>query len=325
MYSTVHHEPGKTTSDTTEEKQGIIWKIDRYTTHDGPGFRTLTFFKGCPLRCKWCSNVEGQTIEPDLVFIAQRCSFCEICVPECPNQAISMKKVDGRQKAKLQINRTKCNLCGVCVEACPTNALEIWGKGYSVSELIEILERDRIIHKKTGGGLTITGGDPIYHGKFVLKLLEACRRQGIHTAVETCAYADEEIFRSIVEQLDWLFIDLKHMDSQMHQGLTGKSNDLIIDNTKMASSILKARSKTLVVRITVIPGINDAQNMQATADFLRSLPLVTRVELLPYHRYGVYKYELLGRSYSLKNVELPTPKQMEGYEKLMKSRGLVVA
>jgi len=207
---------------------------------------------------------------------------------------------------------------------CPARALQIWGQSYSVSDLLEILEKDRLIHKRTGGGLTCTGGEPLYQAEFLLELLEECHRQSIHTAVETCAYADEGVFKAVLQVVDWLFIDLKHIESNMHKVFVGKSNELILRNTRLASSILRARSKALVIRMVVVPRINDGQNISDMADFLCSLPLVTMVELLPYHRYGIYKYDLLGRCYGLTDVEPPSAEVMGKYKKLLEDRGLPV-
>ncbi len=308
-----------------ETSQGIIWKIDRSANHDGPGVRTLLYFKGCPLRCKWCSNPEGQTPEPDVVFHETKCNGCGLCIEACPTQALKLRQPEEATGANLHINRSKCNLCGACASVCPTKALEIWGKSYSVTELLQILERDRFIHRRSGGGLTCSGGDPLYQYGFVSELLQACRKWGIHTVVETCAYVDEEPFKAILQQVDWLFIDLKHMDSKRHLMFTGKSNELILRNTRVASSTLQARGKPLVIRMVVVPGINDDQTIHDMADFFSSLPLVTRVELLAYHRYGVHKYDLLHRSYGLKDTKPPTARVMEKYKEVLKTRGLVVA
>jgi len=301
-------------------RQGIIWKIDRFATHDGPGIRTSLYFKGCPLRCTWCSNPEGQIPEPILIFHKAKCTICRLCVEACHNQALQLRD----DNADLQINRPKCDFCEACLSACSTGALEIWGKSWSIPELIGLLERDRFIHQKSGGGLTCTGGEPLYQWEFVQELLEECRKRSIHTAVETCAYVDEKPFRAMLERVDWLFIDLKHMDAKAHLALTGKGNDLILHNTRLASSILQDRRKTLVVRIVIVPGINAGQNVYHIGDFLCSLPFVSMVELLSYHSYGVYKYDLLGRTYGLKGLEPPTAEIIKKYRDILETRGLVV-
>ena len=219
---------------------GIIWKIDRNATHDGPGIRTVVYLKGCPLRCKWCSNPEGQSPSPVLIFHGGKCNDCGFCVDACPRSALSTLK-----PTKIRIDRWKCDTCGESVSVCPTEALQIWGKRYPVPEIIELLERDRMIHKRSGGGLTCTGGEPLYQADFLLELLEVCRRRGIHTVVETSACSDTSILRAVAERVDWLFIDLKSIDRDRHRQLTGRDNTLILKNTRVASNILKERKNEI--------------------------------------------------------------------------------
>ena len=213
-----------------------IWKIDHFATHDGPGIRTTVYLKGCPLKCIWCSNPEGQTRDPNLVCTQIKCFGCGLCIEKCPTKAIEFTKHDGIPNDYLQINRAKCNLCGECVLVCSTKALEIWGKKYSIPELLHILEKDRPIHRKSGGGVTLTGGEPLFQPESVVELVELCCKRGIHTVMETCAYGNEETFKQILEQVNWLFIDLKHMDPKTHLRLTGKNNDLIHNNVRLAST-----------------------------------------------------------------------------------------
>lgn len=299
--------------------QGIIWKIDRNTVHDGPGIRTALYFKGCPLRCLWCSNPEGQLADPFLIFQRSKCNDCGLCIGACPVQAL-----ERQEPANIRIHRTTCHLCGDCVLQCPTDALQVWGQNYTVLEVLQPLENDRMIHRRSGGGLTCTGGEPLNQGEFLVELLEECRGQGIHTVVETSAYAGEGLFERMLQSVDWLFIDLKHLDTQKHLGLTGKGNDLILSNTRLASAVLQARGRDLVIRQVIVPGVTDGQNIRDLGDFVASLPLVTGVELLPYHNYGVSKYDLQGISYSLKDIDQPTPEVMEKWKKVLRDKGLTV-
>jgi pyruvate formate lyase activating enzyme len=186
---------------------------------------------------------------------------------------------------------------------------------------MSLIERDRQAYRKSGGGITLTGGEPLYQWEGVKELLQVCNRRGIHTAVETCAYAEEH-FEEILHYVDWLFIDLKHMDSDSHLKVTGKRNDLILKNTRLASNVLARRKKVLVIRMVIVPGINDGQNINATVNFIRSLPYVEKVELLPYHRYGAHDYTLLGRIYGLPDLKPPAPKVIASYRKLLESRGI---
>jgi pyruvate formate lyase activating enzyme len=294
-----------------------VWKIDRFALNDGPGIRTLIYCKGCPLRCTWCSNPEGQEPEPNLVFVQKKCIGCGFCVDSCPNRALQLRTSSTADEYEVQIDRANCNMCGDCVSVCSPKALEIWGRFYSMHELLEIIEKDRQVYRESGGGITLTGGEPLYQWKDVRELLQVCHQRGIHTAVETCAYSNKEHFEQMLHQVDWLFIDLKHMDSDTHLKLTGKRNDLILRNTRLASNVLKQRRKILVIRMVVVPGINDGENINAMANFVKSLPYVEGIELLPYHRYGTYKYSLLGRTYDLAELEPPNSEAMARYRKLI--------
>jgi pyruvate formate lyase activating enzyme len=238
-------------------------------------------------------------------------------VEECPTKAIEFKKRDGTPDDYLLINRTKCNLCGECVSVCPTKALGILGEEYSIPELLSILEKQRALYRRSGGGVTLTGGEPLFQSESVIELLELCAKRGIHTVMETCAYGNQEAFTQVLERVDCLFIDLKHMDPKTHHRLTGKNNDLIHNNVRLASATMAARNRILVIRMVVIPGINDCTNVHELAEFLHSLPYIENVELLPYHRYGTHKYNLLDRSYNLINVEPPDSELMEKCKKTL--------
>jgi pyruvate formate lyase activating enzyme len=189
---------------------------------------------------------------------------------------------------------------------------------------LKIVEKNRPIYRRSGGGITLTGGDPLYQWESTVELLEQCRRRGIHTVVETSAYGGEEAFDRILNEVDWLFIDLKHMDAEEHLRITGKSNDLILENVKRASSVLGKRNRDLVIRMVVVPGINDGDNITRAAEFLHSLPYIKRVEFLPYHRYAIAKYELLNRSYQLSDLRPTSDELMEHCKNVMASYGIVV-
>ena len=299
-----------------------IWKIDRFALHDGPGIRTNIYCKGCPLRCRWCSNPEGQTPEPDLVFVQNRCIGCKLCLDVCPQKALQIRNASVAGQYEVEINRALCNVCGDCVSVCSSRALEVWGRFYSTPDLLGLIEQDRQAYRKSGGGITLTGGEPLQQWESSRELLQSCHQRGIHTVVETCGYLETEHFEQILNNVDWLFIDLKHMDSDSHLELTGQRNDIILKNTRLASTMLAQRRKVLVIRMVVAPGINDGQNIDALADFVRSLPYVERIELLPYHRYGEHNYRLLDRTYGLPDLEPPALEVINSYRKLIGSRGI---
>ncbi len=223
----------------------------------------------------------------------------------------------------MAIDRPACDICGACVPACPTNALEVTGRRYTVAELVDLADRDRMLHRKSGGGITCTGGDPLYQPEFTLELLRACRRRGIPTVVETSGYAGEAVFRAVIEQADWLFFDVKHLNSEEHLKLTGKTNDLILSNLRLASSAAAAGRMVLAVRMVIVPGMNDGRNIADLADFLKPLPGLASVELLPYHALGAHKYEQLGRCYDLE-VKAPEAGLIENYKEVLKARGHAV-
>jgi pyruvate formate lyase activating enzyme len=208
-----------------------------------------------------------------------------------------------------------CHRCGECLSVCSPKALEIWGTDYALPEIMTMVEKNRAIYRRTGGGMTLTGGDPLFQWESSLELLEQCHKRGIHTVVETSAYADEEAFERILREIDWLFIDLKHIDPEEHLRLTGRRNDLILRNVKRASSVLKKRNRELVIRMVIVPGINDGDNIQETAEFLSSLPYIKGVECLPYHGYGITKYGLLNRPYSLPYLKPPSEELIESCRK----------
>ena len=297
------------------EPLAAIWKIDRFATHDGPGIRTNVYFKGCLLRCRWCSNPEGQEQQDQLGFLANKCNGCGLCFDLCPRRAIDV--VDGRPV----VDFIACNVCGDCARVCGPKALLIYGGHYSLSELMDIVERDRHIYRRSGGGITLTGGEPLLQHEFAQRLLAICHEVGIHTVVETCGCVDHTIFHESLENIDWLFFDLKHVDDGKHRQLTGRSNDLILKNLQTASSFFREKERTLVIRQVIVPGLNDAANILAVAQLAAGLPRVDSIELLPYHDYGLHKYATLGRAV----VEEPVPPsvdELHEYQGIIRGYGI---
>lgn len=293
-----------------------IWKIDRFAIHDGPGIRTNIYFKGCPLRCWWCSNPEGQHREDELGFSVNKCTGCGLCFNICPQGAIEP------QGGHPAVDFTKCNLCGQCVAVCPAAALYIYGGCYTLAQIMDIVERDRYIYRRSGGGITCTGGEPLMQTKFVQSLLAKCREVGIHTVVDTCGCVSWSRFRETLTNIDWLFFDLKNIDSRRHKKLTGRDNAMILDNLRTASAVLGETGRILVIRQVVVPGRNDEGNIRALAKLASELPHLDMIELLPYHNYGMHKHQTLGRQYRLKDLAPPSEAKLKKYQEIIKSYGI---
>jgi len=260
--------------------KGVIFNIERYSIHDGPGIRTLVFMKGCPLRCLWCANPESQKRLPEVGFAEKNCIKCGRCLELCPVGAITESR-KGRE-----INREVCTSCGKCAEVCPTGALILWGREMTVKEVMEEVQKDIPFYLTSGGGVTISGGEPMMQSEFVGILLEECHRNGLHTAIETSGYANWESFERVLRHLNLVFYDLKQMDPVKHKEFTGVSNKLILENAKKIDS----KGISMIIRIPIIPGYTDSEeNIREIAKFTKELKTVREVNLLPYHRLGESK------------------------------------
>ncbi len=299
--------------------KGIILNLQRFSVHDGPGIRTLVFMKGCQLRCLWCSNPESHKVGLQLGFIESRCVGCGKCVDVCPNKAIMIT-----EEGKAYTDRKLCNACGRCVEACLYDAREIAGKYTTIEELVKDVEEDRDFYSNSGGGVTVGGGEPLMQHDFVREFLKRCQDRWLHTAMETCGYALWENMERVLEYVDYLFYDIKHMDHVVHREITGLSNELILENI---GKILSNRSvPEVVVRVPVIPGLNDSEeNISATAKFISDLGNAKGIELLPYHRLGKSKYEQFGMKYSLENLRAPEDDHMQKLNDIVRSFDLGIA
>ncbi|PLW76834.1 glycyl-radical enzyme activating protein [Cohaesibacter celericrescens] len=274
------------------EKEGVVFDIQRYSIHDGPGIRTIIFLKGCPLRCRWCSNPESQNPEPELLYQASDCIHCERCIPVCPVQALSRDNPGF-------VDRDKCISCGKCAEVCPTNALTQSGRRMSIQQVIHEVGKDATHYRRSGGGITLSGGEPLFQHQFAKELLKACHERGWSTAIETTGYTTREIARDVIPHVDHLLLDLKVVDPAVHLANTGVDNRIILENALCMASLTKT-----VVRVPVVPGFNDSEKaIGDIAAFAKLMPGVDTIHLLPYHSYGENKYALLGRPYPMGNLE----------------------
>ena len=275
---------------------GLVFNIQRFCTHDGPGIRSLLFIKGCPLRCKWCSNPESQNFSPELMYNSITCIKCGTCIKKCPLAAITAGTDN-----KLVINRSRCNLCGICVENCSTKSLEISGQQMSIQEIISKLTKDRSFYEMSNGGVTLSGGEPLANVNFARNILSELKNEGIHTAVETSGYVNTTDFVSIIKLVDLFLFDIKHMDEQQHIQGTDRSNNLIINNL----TIVALSGAKVIIRYPLIPGYNsDEETLSKVSSLMKEIGL-QEIDILPYHRLGSAKYLNLGRDYELNHIDPP--------------------
>jgi len=300
---------------------GVVFNIVHGSFVDGYGVRTTVFLKGCPLRCLWCSNVEGQKAGPELKFVAADCNKCGRCIDVCPVGAIALDIAAAGQE--LSIDRDVCTACGKCTDVCFKGALEIVGKIMTVDEIMTIIRKDEIFYRKSGGGVTIGGGEATAQPEFTLALLRECRRNYIHTALDTCGYTVAADGLAALAEADLLLFDVKGMEPHDHERNTGVSNEIILENLRWLDSL----KKPVVVRIPLIPGYNDSrENIEATAGFLEGLQSVERVDIIAYHEYGKIKYDELGKVYPLPHIRKDTLTQeaLAEVKRIFEKRGLCV-
>ncbi len=294
--------------------EGVIFDIQRFSLHDGPGIRTLVFMKGCPLRCMWCSNPESQSPDPEVLFYEEKCIGCGACRDTCP--------VCGSLREDWPVPRNECTGCGDCVEVCYPGARELVGKSMTVEEVLDVVLRDRVFYEQSGGGVTAGGGEPLLQYEFTAGLFAACREQGLHTAIETCGFVPKNVLETVLRHTDLLLFDLKHMDTGVHKRYTGMGNERILENARFASKA----AKEMVIRLPLIPDVNsDETNIKDLAGFVtEELEGVRRVDILPYHTIGVSKITRLGREYPLHDLEPLTQERIDRAVRILEAAGLEV-
>ncbi len=301
----------------TQSKKGIVFNIQRYSIHDGPGIRTSVFLKGCFLRCIWCQNPESQAIKPELFFFTEKCTGCGTCVAACPTNAIRIIE------KKSVTDRNACKGSGQCVQACPGEARSLMGREITATELFHTIKSDEIFYRRSDGGVTLTGGEPFLQHAFSKNILSLCRQAGIHTAIETCGYAGWEIVKDVLQYTDLVLYDLKHMNSEKHREYTGVPNSLILDNIRRIHHELRI---PVWIRIPVIPGYNDSlENIRETAKFVAAeLDQSVPVSLLAYHRLGESKRERLGMPLKDLSIIPPADEYIQEIRDTVASFGLQV-
>ncbi|MFC1869755.1 glycyl-radical enzyme activating protein [Chloroflexota bacterium] len=304
-----------TSSEPTDLLQGWVFDIQSYSLNDGPGIRTTVFLKGCPLGCLWCDNPESQSRMPELLYLPSLCTNCQRCVAACPTGATTVGS-----NGQIQIDRSLCQVCGKCVAACLSEARVITGKLMSVEEVFQIVREDTLFYRNSGGGVTTSGGEPTSQPEFVRALFARCQEAGLHTTLDTCGMVEWKTLKGILEHVDLVLFDVKHMDTKMHKRLTGVGNAIILQNLERTAKI-----RPVIIRIPLIPGYNDSRaNIEASGQFLSKIG-VSRVDIAPYHRLGAGKYERLGRQYALGDVETCGDERVEASRQILESYGLEVS
>lgn len=294
------------------DRTGLVFDIQRFSIHDGPGIRTTVFMKGCPLRCRWCSNPESIKPYPEIMTFDVRCNKCNKCLDVCSPGAIEIGET-------IKIDRSKCNLCMECVKVCYPAAIKVAGQYMSVEEVVEEVEKDRLFYQNSGGGVTVSGGEPLFQWEFVAALFKECQERHLHTTLDTTGCAKWPAIEQVLKYTDLVLYDIKHMDPLRHRDKTGRSNALILNNAKKV-----ARETRTWLRFPVIPGYNDSEsNIRQLSEFGLACG-VEKVCLIPYHRWGEGKYKRLGRKYLFGGIEPPTSDHIDEVRRTIESHGLTV-
>ena len=295
-----------------DKNTGIIFSIQKFSIDDGPGIRTVVFFKGCPLRCKWCSNPESQLQLPQILWENNSCVRCQTCVQLCPASAISFE--DNR----IKINHTKCNHCNTCVSNCPQKALTSKGEYKTVEEIMDVIMQDQPFYEESGGGVTLSGGEFLNQPDFSIALLKAAKEKGLHTCCETTGYAKPEVFQEAIKDIDLILFDVKHWNSSKHMEYTGVTTETIINNLTYAIQT----GKDVLPRIPVIPKFNDSlDDAYQFAQLLKEVGATT-CQLLPFHQFGEKKYGQLGLTYAYENVDAYHKEDLEEYKNQFIQEGI---
>ncbi|MCM3765648.1 choline TMA-lyase-activating enzyme [Neobacillus niacini] len=291
------------------ERKAFIFNVQKYNMFDGPGVRTIVFFKGCPLRCKWCANPEGLDRKYQVMLKQSVCTDCGACVPVCPVGMLDLSK--GKLEVSSDID---CTGCRKCIDVCPESALSIAGEAKTISELLEIVEEDRLFYEMSGGGITLGGGEVLMQPEAAVNLLIACKKVGINTAIETSGYAKLDSVLQVAEFTDLFLYDIKHMGSERHFELTGVRNERILNNL---SELLKRRYN-VQIRMPLLKGYNDGkEEIDQVIQFLlpyKDFKNFKGIDLLPYHKFGVNKYSQLGKEYQIAGNPIMTEIDMSRIE-----------
>ncbi|MDR2742292.1 MAG: glycyl-radical enzyme activating protein, partial [Treponema sp.] len=282
---------------------GFIFNIQKFCIHDGPGIRTVVFFKGCPLRCRWCSNPESQSNDAEILWESRFCVHCLRCAAVCPVKAVSEGPL---------IDRRLCTGCGTCAVACPKGALTLSGKARALEEVIALCMQDLAFYQESGGGVTLSGGEALYQAPFAAGLLDALGERGVHRAIETAGFVPKEVFAGLISRTDLILFDVKHYDRERHREGTGVDSGIIFANLRTALD----QGAEVLPRIPVIPGYNDGpEDARGFAALLKDFGF-RRVQLLPFHQFGEGKYQSLQKPYALKGIPSLRREDLGEYQKV---------
>ena len=296
-------------------KTGIIFDIKKYAIHDGPGIRTTVFLKGCPLSCPWCHNPEGLSIKPQVVYNREKCIGCGECVAACPENALSLST------RGVETDFARCRHHGTCVLICPAEARESAGETISVENLVNIIAKDVPFYDESGGGVTFSGGEPLFQPEFLMAVLDACAILHIHRAVDTTGYTDSDTITAVAERSDLFLFDLKLMDPEKHKCYTGVSNRKILANLERIAGM----DLDIIIRMPLLPGINDDdENIDKTGRFIAALPGVRKIDILPYHDFQKTKYSKFAIPYRAEEIASPTNQEVAAVVERLEDFGLDV-
>ncbi len=303
------------------QNSATVFNIQRFTVHDGPGIRTEFFLKGCTLRCRWCGNPESFIKQPQVGLFPNKCigaDICSDCIDVCPKGDI----FEIKDNKIIAIDRDKCNNCSLCYEECPSDAMKLWGSEYTVDQAMEVIRKDKEFYKENNGGVTISGGESLLHPEFIRDVFKQCRKEGIHTCIETAFHVSDRVVKEVLPYTDMIITDIKHHDTDIHKQHVGVGNEKLLENIKLANSY----NIPMIIRIPIIPGFNDDENVvRKIGEFVASLgENVVQMQLLRFRPLGQEKYEALNMDYKMEITKERSnfEEEIKGYAQILRDLGI---
>lgn len=292
----------------------MIFNIQKFSVHDGPGIRTTVFFKGCPLRCMWCHNPESQEQKKQIMYDTEKCILCGTCERVCPKNAIAI------ENKMLSTNMAVCDFCGLCETYCIREARQVVGKEYSAEEVAKEVLKDKVFYEKSNGGVTVSGGEPLIYADFIEELFIKLKKHNIHTAADTSGAADFSAIERIAKYTDLFLYDIKLMDDEKHKYFIGASNKTILRNLEKLSKI----HSNINIRMPIVEGVNATEeHIEKTADFIKDLG-INNINLLPYHSIARHKYKKLDIEYENEKMSVPSDDKMRKFKYILECKGYEV-